>query len=192
MASSSDLSANVRALLLAVREEGNMSQLMHQLVNSPPVSAADTAEFEFVSDGAMTDASKRRFTEDADATVGPPSKQTPVIPGEKKKSKFPEGIRDLTHWGSTVLTVSKFAKFRMTYLEIYQSTDKEKKEYVSWIQKQRDRDDFTPQYQDFVNYVCAMNDEVQMTKLTYPGTGIPREMREWRGPFHVTMIDASA
>lgn len=116
MASSSETSTSVIALLRAIQEEGNMAQLLHHLSNGLSMPAVtEPNDFILVSDGAMTDASKRRLTESSEDHQGPPPKQAPVTPGSKLPDALPEGIQDLAHWGHTILTVSKYGKERMTY-----------------------------------------------------------------------------
>ena len=85
-------SSNVRALLAAIRAEGSMPELMSMLQQD---ELRSDAGFELI-DGGMSDAAKRRLSDDELDDHRCASKQRPVSPvrGEKDVDKelFPPGI----------------------------------------------------------------------------------------------------
>lgn len=185
MSNSSELSPNVVSLLRAIAQEGSVDQLIHHL----QLAAGTTSpgDFELVHSeggGAMSDAAKRRL--DEEVLQGPVSgAKRSGNPDDKKKDvkqksiPLPSGIQDLQHWGDIVLNHGKLGKFRNTYREIVTSEEKEKKDYCNCARQQKSRDDFTPPMKDFIQYVLAWDESECPHGITYPGSSIPRVMREW-------------
>eukprot|EP00435_Cladocopium_sp_Y103_P056621 s837_g19.t1 len=120
------ISAMLKDLLRNARAEGSLNMVVAELLASD-----DGGEFELIpgGEGSMTDASKRRMT-------SPPESETMVsgpdgtkgITGESPAAmgtKLPEGIKDVTHWGKTILSVGKYERAEMSYEQIWQSDRKE-------------------------------------------------------------------
>eukprot|EP00435_Cladocopium_sp_Y103_P020366 s2280_g4.t7 len=118
----------------------------------------------------MSDASKRRM-------VSPPAKEEreTVLSGEPPKkitgdspasfgAKLPAGIKDINHWGKTLLEdinhwgktlleVGKYGKDGFSYEELQASTRQEHQSYCTWLISQRFRVDLTPAIKDLIRYL---------------------------------------
>ena len=147
----------LRDLLRRAKAEGSLEALVSELLSD------QGDEFELIpgDDGhsqAMTDASKRRM-------VDPPVKmeKEAAMSGETKSvagdfpasygTKLPQGIRDMEHWGKTVLASGKYEKSKLTYAEISGSQRQEHTSYCSWMLSQKCRVDLTPPIKDFIRFL---------------------------------------
>ena len=174
-------SAVLRKLLCQARDGGSIDQIMASLLGDQGES-----DFELLSDGSgsMTDASKRRLT-------SPPEKlETEVVlsgseadkmkPGKSPASfglKLPAGIKDMHHWGKTLLEVGKYGKEGFSYLELQSSTKMEHQSYCTWLLSQRHRVDLTPQVKDLIRYLFVKSEYSRVDGDCFEDSTVRRSMK---------------
>ena len=114
-----------------------------------------------MSQGAMTDAAKRRGDEmdPRPKTRGAPSSYAAVaVPAAPELDRIvvtglPEGVPDLHTWGLTVMTSGKVAAERLCYEELRASTNSDHVQYCSWLMARANT--MKGQFKDFISYVQA-------------------------------------
>ena len=171
-------SSNVRALLAAIRAEGSMPELMYMLQQE----LQSDAGFELI-EGGMSDAAKRRPSDDELDDHRCAQKQRPVSPErdgkDVNKELFPPGITSVSQWGRTILSAGKFAKDGLTYLEVCQDPDNAK--YCTWLEAQKDRKELNPVLKDFGMFLEMKRKQAYKASapstMCYPGSTIPRQLK---------------
>ena len=174
--------AVLRELLRQARDGTDVDAILSTLMDQ------SDAGFELLPEGSelgsMTDASKRRMTT-------PPQKgeKEQVMSGaEAEKNlvssspdsfgmKLPVGIKDLHHWGNTLLEVGKFGKEGMSYFEISSSTKQVHQSYCTWLVSQRFRVDLTPPMKDLIRYLHVKNQMSQPEDGCFDGSTVRRTMK---------------
>ena len=163
------ISPAVRELLEKVVQEGSMSDLMQAL--RQPAEHLD--EFELIPGGvSMTDASKRRHTESPED-----HDQMPVL-RFKAKEDLPHGVHSFEEWGKTLIVSGKYVKREMSYRELAESIDPEKRSYCTWLRSQNSRKDLTAPIKDLVLYLVAYEKKHAKGSSCYPGSSIVRLFKE--------------
>lgn len=172
--SPADFSSSVlKEILRRARAEGSLDAVVSELLSD------QGDEFELIPGGevpqSMSDASKRRM-------VDPPEKEVVMSGVEKGLSlapaafgtKLPKGIRDMEHWGKTVLASGKFEKSGFTYAELLASPRQDHASYCTWMLSQKQRLDLTPPIKDFVRYLYAKNLISQSEEEYFEGSTVRR------------------
>ena len=136
--------------------------------------------------GSMNDSSKRRLDEESvfsddfipvnihgeEETEEPKKKvpqQMPVLPGASSLAaevSLPSGIKDLTHWSTTLCELPKVVHMKKSYAQLVSlaSEDVEMKKYLKWILKYSGPSDRTL---DLAAYLRAIGFE--RGEAFYPG-----------------------
>ena len=172
---SSTTSGLMKELVRQAREEGSLDMMLAQL------TAEHGEGFELLPEASsMTDASKRRMTSQ-------PEKESVIsgADGAKEVSgspfsfekKLPSGIRDLEHWGKTILQVGKYERAGLSYDQISTSDRKEHISYCAWMLAQKYRMDLTVQVRDFVRYLNVKSLSEQSEEVFFEDSTVRRKMR---------------
>eukprot|EP00435_Cladocopium_sp_Y103_P073313 s9_g43.t1 len=167
--------SELREILRHAQQAGHLQAVMESLSSEIPDS-----EFEYIpSDGAMTDASKRRMTE-------PPEKEAVMSGAEVKGTsaspasfglKLPPGIHDIDEWGRTLLLTGKYARAKFSYEELYRSEKNEHRSYCTWMLSQKHRIDLTAPVNDFVRYINVRFQGQDAGGQCFEGSTIRRQMK---------------
>lgn len=157
------------------REEETTVVQSFQQEFSAGILSSDDSEFEMI---AMNDASKRRLVAPGveEETYGASAQRqlpvvtttlptetvipTAVVPAASTAAPasgaLPQGVINLTDWGSTIMEKGKYGQAGLSYEEMRCSTDPAVKQYIRWLigalNKKMD-----PQFHDLVTYVKAAN-----------------------------------
>lgn len=187
MSSPSDaeqIAAAALDILRRAKQSGHLDGILAQLMEP----THEESGFQVVEGGSsMTDASKRRMVFDPAPPrgdrAGESDGQLPVTTAVSKAKGDPEvslppGIASQREWGQTVLQVGKFAKSGLSYTEMLQSDDVDRKEYVKWAYTQISRTDLTPAMIDFVRFVRFSHYQEQGHHLCFEGSMIPRKFKK--------------
>eukprot|EP00435_Cladocopium_sp_Y103_P016050 s2207_g4.t1 len=158
------------------RAEGSMNMVIAE------VMADHGDEFELIPGGeSLTDASKRRMLSppESESVVSGPDGQkgftgaSPVSFG----TKMPAGIRDLEHWGKTLLVSGKYERSKMSYEEITASERKEHVPYCAWMLAQRNRVDLTAPIKDFIRYLHVKSLSESIAETYFEDSTVRRQMK---------------
>ena len=141
--------------------------------------------------GAMTDGSKRlRGQDGADLgpldhnevfrnrpTMGPMVKNdVRASPAPTTPSSLPDGVKDMTVWGSTIIRFGKLAQKSVTYLEFARDTSEGAVGYRKWLMARRHSGG--PELRDLAEFLFALEDcgELPQAPKTamIPGSSKPR------------------
>lgn len=149
------------------------------------------AEFEFPSPtlepSSMTDASKRRMLHYPEATepdlAGTDADRLASSMQPKKspasyKLELPEGIRDIDHWGLTMLKVGKLAKEDLCYDDLMSSANPAHVSYCTYLLSQSGRMDLTPPMCDVCCYVYVRHQMQSSSGSVFPNSTLRREFKK--------------
>lgn len=130
---------------------------------------------------SMTDASKRRLTEQGAGQEGYGQTQlkqlpTPLTGVPTESITLPEGVTSIEDWGRTVMEKGKLARLQLSYSEIFKSRDSEVEGYVKWllanISPKHD-----PQFHDLHKYLKIMTASAASSSSLIPGTHRARKLK---------------
>ena len=179
--SGSSMSPSPKDLLRRAKAEGSLEAFVTELLSD------HSDEFELIPGEenaglSMTDASKRRMVTPPEK----PEKEVVMSGGEKSVAgdfpasygtRLPPGIRDMAHWGKTVLASGKYEKSKFSYAEITSSIRQEHTSYCAWMLSQKCRVDLTPPIKDFVRYLNAKS-LIDQTGDCFEGSTVRRVTKE--------------
>ena len=163
------ISPAVRELLQKVIQEGSLDSLVRTL------TSPETDDFELipVHDGAMSDASKRRASDDLDHL----RRVAATLPRDDEQ--LPPGVLSFAMWGNTLIISGKYAKKDLSYVELAQAIDPEKISYCGWMRSQAGRSDLTAPIRDLVDYLVLFQKKKSIGSVTFfPGSNIARIIKE--------------
>jgi len=171
--------ASVSFPKVSLPETGNLQQWIRHLAAEGHIAVRNPAlleqEVPVVTQGAMTDASKRAKPSDdfsafemveVQEAMAPPegyiSKKTAAERSVKTSSattssagvELPEGVGSLTNWGNTMCTLPKVKDRKASYSELAADTDQSTIDYLTWVKNNASK---SGKMQDFANYLAAIN-----------------------------------
>eukprot|EP00435_Cladocopium_sp_Y103_P012014 s3028_g3.t1 len=140
-------------------------------------------EFAVITPTSMTDASKRRLTEEMSAGYsGQSPPQLPVQSRQTVSEDFPKGITSLAMWGATVIEFGKYKGDHLSYDELMETakTNAPARSYLEWIRSHTSTKS-SPQLQDLCAYVKLIDRKSGSdADLTFPGSSVPRKIKAFR------------
>lgn len=144
-------------------------------------SLSEDQEFQCITPTSMTDASKRRLSEDetSGCSLQPPP-QLPVKPFQVTEIDLPTGITSVEMWGCTVIDFGKLKDRQLSYLELMQSSksDAQLKNYVDWI-RSHTTSASSAQLKDLHKYVKMFDHRSSELTVTFPGSHVTRKMKNY-------------
>lgn len=173
---------NLRLLLSKAQRSGVLEQY-----------AMGDSGFELVDPpvpGAMTDASKRRSTEDGAASFdgqlpvpvakakAEPKKLSPGS-GDPFRGTLPPGVASLENWGTTLLEFGKYADKQWSYFELASNPEPRVASYCQWVIDHKSEKSGAL-FIDLADYLSSYMKTIDAgaTGMTYPGSSIPRRVKK--------------
>lgn len=139
---------------LSEAEQRQLQELLDRAQIAAEARAASTEGWSLMTEGSMSDASKRRLTEiplrepfagSYFCTAAPAPMPETVTTGPQfgftprgTAIHLPPGVESLDRWGQSLVDFGKYQSKGWTYAQMFASTDSQVKSYVKWCKSQVD------------------------------------------------------
>ena len=180
----------LKDLLSKARGSDLLKNLLSDEISSGLIGNLAESSWEEVTDGAMSDASKRHLSPEP----GVPAKSgkstvslrsLPLIPAHWEQlekigeSHLPHQISSVSQWSQTIINFGKFKSAGMSYMDLVLSKDTNHSVYIKWIRDHKSENS-SAQIKDLARFIEVFNEVIPLTsssEIHFPGSSIARQFK---------------
>ena len=191
--SSTELSS-LKFLLLKAQQCGVLEELLTGVKAPTIIGDGDSdASWDPLTQGAMTDASKRQLSPPPDAAAksgktGASSMESLSVTvtaaqwhqmDASAHGQLPSQVPSCRQWAQTIITFGKMKSHELSYLELVTSKDIAHSGYVKWI-REHVSESSSAQLKDLAKFIEVYNSVIPISGLSetcFPGSSVVRSTR---------------